>query len=69
MPSSGVMVGVLKEQHADHLVLSDGARVPLVHGLIVEQFSAGTRVTIIYRRESGGRIVVQRITRSPGSLL
>ena len=69
------MVGVLKEQHADHLVMSDGARIPLPAGLIVEQFGAGTRVTITYSRESGGEIIVQSIQRSgvqapgPDSLL
>jgi hypothetical protein len=67
--ASGVMVGVIKEQHADHLVLSDTARIPLPAGLIVEQFGAGTRITIIYRREYGGRIIVESITRSSGSLL
>jgi hypothetical protein len=69
------MVGVLREQHADHLVLSDGSRIPLAAGLSVEQFGAGTRVTITYSRESGGEMIVQSITRSgvqtpgPGSLL
>jgi hypothetical protein len=58
------MVGVVKEQHADHIVLSDSARIPLVKGLIVEQFGAGTRVTITYSRESGGEIIVQSIQRS-----
>lgn len=67
--ASGVMVGVLKEQHTDHLVLSDTARIPLPAGLIVEQFGVGTRITIIYRRERGGRIIVERVTRSDGSLL
>jgi hypothetical protein len=67
MPSSGVMVGILKEQHADHLVMSDTARIPLPDGLSVEQFATGTRVTITYLRESGGKIIVQSITRSAGS--
>lgn len=75
MPASGVMVGILKEQHADHLVMSDGSRIPLPAGLIVEQFAAGARVTITYGRERGGEIIVQSITRSgvqppgPDSLL
>jgi hypothetical protein len=58
------MVGVLNEQHADHLVLSDTALIPLPAGLIVEQFDAGTHVTITYLRERGGTILVQSITRS-----
>ena len=62
--TAGVILGILKEQHADHLVMSDTARIPLPHGLIVEQFSAGTRVTITYRRESGGKIIVQSIKRN-----
>jgi hypothetical protein len=58
------MVGVVKEQQADHIVLSDGTRIPLAKALIVEQFGAGTRVMITYSRESGGEIIVQRIERS-----
>jgi hypothetical protein len=63
---SGVMVGVLKEQHADHIVLSDSTRIPFAEGLILEQFGAGTRVTITYSRESGGEMIVQSIKRSGG---
>jgi hypothetical protein len=63
---SGIMVGVLKEQHPDHIVLSDSTRIPLAEGLILEQFGAGTRVTITYSRDSEGEMIVESIKRSEG---
>ena len=61
---SGVLIGILKEQHADYLILGDIARIPLPAGLILEQFDSGTLVTIDYNRDSGGEIVVQSMKRS-----
>ena len=64
MSVMGVMFGSLKEQHADHIVLSDSTRIPLADGLVLEQFGSGTRVTITYRRDRGGEMVVESIQRS-----
>ena len=60
---SGIMVGVLKEQHTDHIVLSDSTHMALADGLTVERFGSGTRVTITYSRDSAGEMVVQSIQR------
>ena len=60
---SGIMVGILKEQQAHHIVLSDSTRMALADGLIVERFGSGTRVTITYNRDSAGAMVVQSIQR------
>ena len=64
MSVMGVMFGSLKEQHADHIVLSDSTRIPLADGLVLEQFGSGTRVTITYRRDRGGEMVVESVQRS-----
>ena len=64
MSVMGVMFGSLKEQHADHIVLSDSTRIWLADGLVLEQFGSGTRVTITYRRDRGGEMIVESIQRS-----
>ena len=35
---SGVLLGILKQQHEDYLVLGVGAPIPLPAGLILERF-------------------------------
>lgn len=62
--ASGMMFGILEEQHADHVVLSDGIRIRLAAGLKLERLSAGTRIAIAYRRDLAGEIVAETITRS-----
>lgn len=62
---SGIMLAVLKEQHADGIVLSDSTYVPLPEGLIVERITAGSRVVILYSRgDEGGDMVVLSVTGS-----
>ena len=62
---SGIMLAVLKEQHADSIVLSDSTYVPLPEGLIVERITSGSRVVILYSRSNdGGGMVVLSVTRS-----
>ena len=63
--ASGVLVGILSEQHADYIVLGDNVPIPLPAGLILEQFATGLRVTIEYDRDSGGAMVVRRMKLSP----
>jgi hypothetical protein len=44
--ANGIMVGALKEQHADHLVVIDGTHIPLADGLLtVERFGPETSLT------------------------
>jgi hypothetical protein len=45
--TAGVILGILKEQHMDCIVLSDSMRIPLAVGLTVEPFPPGTGVTVI----------------------
>jgi hypothetical protein len=63
--SSGVIVAVLKEQFADHIVLSDSTTIPFPEGLVVKWFGPGSSVTIGFSRDGGGgEMVVQSVTRS-----
>ena len=63
---SGIIVAVLKEQFADHIVLSDERSLPLAEGLVIDQFGSGTRIMLAYSRDggrSGDEIVVQSVKR------
>jgi hypothetical protein len=60
--TAGVIVGTLKEQHADCIVLSDSERMPLAVGLTLEPIPPGTAVTVVYSRNGNGRMVVQNMT-------
>lgn len=59
----GITVGVLKELHADHIVLSDSSCIPFAEGLVADQIAPGSRITIVYsRNDDGGGMVVQSIS-------
>ena len=58
------MFGVLKEQHADHIVLSDSSRIALAAGLILEPFGLGARITITYSRDGDDAMVAQSVKTS-----
>jgi len=66
---SGVVVGILKEQHSDHIILAASLRVPLPDGMVLERFAPGSSVMILYSRDDATELVVQSITRSPASNL
>ena len=57
-----MMFGVLKEQHADHIVLTEGTRIQWANGL--ERFGPGTRLAIAYHRDRAGGLVGDSITRT-----
>ncbi len=61
---SGVLIGILKEQDADYIVLGDNTRIPLPAGLFLERLDSGTLVTINYSRDSGGEMVIESMKRS-----
>ena len=64
---SGIVIGILKEQHSDHIVLADASRVPFPDGLVPEHLPSGSSVTILYSRDGAGEMVVKSIAHSPGS--
>jgi hypothetical protein len=66
---SGIVVGILKEQHSDHIILTDASRVSLPQGMILEYFPVGARVTILYGYNDAGEMVVNSITPSDASHL
>ena len=66
---SGIVIGILKEQHSDHIVLADASRVPFPEGLVPEHLPSGSSVTILYSRDSAGEMVVKSITQSATSHL
>ena len=61
---SGIVIGILKEQHPDHIILSDSSRVQLPGGLVLERFPSGCSVTVLYSLDGAAERIVQRITRS-----
>ena len=66
--ASGVLIGILKQQHADYLVLGDNVPIPLPAGLVLQQFMTGLLVTIGYERHGGGPMIVHSMNRSPAIL-
>ena len=66
---SGIVVGVLKEQHPDHIILTDASRVSLPDGLVLEHLPSRSSVTIRYSRDGAGEMVVKSITWSATSHL
>jgi hypothetical protein len=53
--ASGMMYGILKEQHADHIVLSEHTRVRLADGLKLTQLGVGARIALTYHRNPDRR--------------
>lgn len=66
---SGITIGILKEQHSDHIVLSDASRVSFPEGLLLERLPSGSSVTILYGCGDAGEMVVKCITRTATSHL
>jgi hypothetical protein len=58
----GMMYGILKEQHANHLVLTESTRIQLADGLRLKEFGVGARVAITYHRNPEGEIVAETVT-------
>jgi hypothetical protein len=56
---SGILIGILKEQHADYIVLGDNIRRLLPAGLTLDRIESGALVSIDYIRDGGGEMVVQ----------
>jgi hypothetical protein len=66
---SRIVVGILKEQHSDHIILTDASRVSLPDGMVLEYFPVGSRVTILYGRNDAGEMIVKSVTPSDTSHL
>ena len=54
----GVLVGILRVRHADHLVLHDGTQVFLTGTQTAREFPIGTSLTVAYTLKKDGRKIV-----------
>jgi hypothetical protein len=61
--AGGVIVGVLRERHADHIVLRDGTQVFLSVKQAATEFAIGTSLTVAYTVKKGGKKMADDIWR------
>jgi hypothetical protein len=61
--SGGVIVGILRERHADHIVLRDGTQVFLSAKQSASEFVVGTALTVAYTVKKGGKKLADNIWR------
>jgi hypothetical protein len=63
MAEGGVIVGILRERHPDHIVLRAGTRVFLTGKQITSQFPLGISLTVAYTIKKDGRKMADNIWR------
>jgi hypothetical protein len=61
--AGGVIVGILQERHADHIVLRDGTQVFLTAKQATSQFALGISLTVAYTVKKDGKKVADDIWR------
>lgn len=61
--AGGVIVGILQERHADHIILRDGTRVFVTPKQSVSQFALGISLTVAYTLKKDGRKIADNIWR------
>jgi hypothetical protein len=61
--AGGVIVGILRERHADHIVLRDGTQVFLSAKQSASEFVVGTALTVAYTVKKGGKKLADNIWR------
>ncbi|MGH7316427.1 MAG: hypothetical protein ACREI6_00755 [Candidatus Rokuibacteriota bacterium] len=61
--AGGVIVGILQERHADHIVLRDGTQVFLTPKQSASQFTVGISLTVAYTVKKDGRKLADNIWR------
>ncbi|HSE03523.1 MAG TPA: hypothetical protein VLK35_05140 [Methylomirabilota bacterium] len=61
--AGGVIVGILQERHADHIILRDGTRVFLTAKQADSQFAIGVSLTVAYTVKKDGRKMADDIWR------
>ena len=62
--AGGVIVGILRERHADHIVFRDGTQVFLTAKQSASEFAIGISLTVAYTLKKDGRKVADNIWRS-----
>ena len=58
-----MMFGTLKEYHPGYIVLTDGTRLSLAAGLVMESLSSGASIRIVYTEDRDGELVVESVMR------
>ena len=61
MGPGGVIVGILRERHADHIILRDGTQVFLTGKQAAREFAIGTSLTVAYTLKKDGKKVADNI--------
>jgi hypothetical protein len=59
--AGGVIVGTLREQHKDHIVLDNGTKIFLTSKQTAGGLSLGTSLTVAYTAKRDGRKVADSI--------
>ncbi|HEY7434442.1 MAG TPA: hypothetical protein VIE41_04830 [Methylomirabilota bacterium] len=59
--AGGVVVGILRELHKDHLVLDNGTKIFLTSKLTGSGLSPGTSLTVAYTAKRDGKKVADNI--------
>ena len=59
--AGGVVVGVLRERHKDHIVLDTGVKIFLTAKQDANGISPGTSLTVAYTAKKDGRKVADNI--------
>lgn len=59
--AGGVIVGILRERHKDHIVLDDGTKIFLTDKQTASGLSLGTSLTVAYTAKRDGKKVVDNI--------
>ena len=59
--AGGVIVGVLRERHQDHIVLVDGTKIFLTSKQTAGGISPGASLTVAYTAKRDGRKVADNI--------
>lgn len=59
--AGGVIVGVLRERHKDHIVLTDGTEIFLTDKQTATGLNPGTSLTVAYTAKKDGRKVADNI--------
>lgn len=59
--AGGVIVGILRERHQDHIVLDNGTKIFLTDKQTAGRLTPGTSVTVAYTAKRDGRKVADNI--------
>jgi hypothetical protein len=59
--AGGVIVGILRERHEDHIVLENGTKIFLTSKQTAGGLSPGTNLTVAYTAKRDGRKVADNI--------